>query len=188
MQWCLIIRDFAMASPPPIHRRRTTPLADLVAPVLGQALARRGFGEADLILHWEEIVGARLAENSEPIKLQWPPRGPRFAPVGAAEPATLIIRVEGAFALELQHLAPLVMERVNSHLGWRCVGKLALRQGPLERATRGARPAKAPDAGARAAAERAVGEVEDVGLREALVRLGSGVLSATADGSPSAKS
>jgi hypothetical protein len=177
-----------MAAIRSVRRRKTTPLADLVAPVIGQTLARRGFGEADLILHWEEIVGPRLAEYSEPIKLQWPPRGPRFAPVGAAEPATLIVRVEGGFAIELQHQAPLVVERINSHLGWRCIGRLALRQGPLERAARVAHSAKAPDAAMRAAAERAVGEIEDVGLRDALVRLGAGVLQASTGRSGSAKS
>ena len=45
-----------------------------------------------------------------------------------------MIRVEGAFALELQHLAPIVIERVNTYYGWRCIGKLVLKQGPVRRA------------------------------------------------------
>ena len=90
--------------------------------------------------------------------------------------ATLILRVEGVFALELQHLAPMLVERVNAHLGWRCIGKLALRQAPLQ----GRPPAKPPPSPpSPAAVERArdlVAGIEDDALRKALVRLGSRVL------------
>ena len=41
------------------------------------------------------------------------------------------LRVEGAFALEAQHSAAIILDRVNAHLGWRCVEKIAFRQGPL---------------------------------------------------------
>jgi hypothetical protein len=167
-----------MAPPRPKNRRNSVPLADLVGRALGPALARQGFGEADLILHWEDMVGERLAGRTEPVKLQWPPRGPRRIPDAGAEPATLVVRVEGAFAIELQHLAPIVVERVNSHLGWRCVGRLALRQGPLEHASRRPRKPAPPGPAARAAAARAVEGIEDPGLRDALARLGAGVLSA----------
>ena len=93
------------------------------------------------------------------------------------EPATLVVRVEGAFALELQHLAPIVVERINAHLGWRCVGRLALRQGPLERLPPARAKPAAPSPAARAAAARAVEGIADPGLRDALARLGAGVLS-----------
>ena len=43
--------------------------------------------------------------------------------------------------LEIQHLAPVILERVNSHFGWRCAGKLAIRQG---RVTGKAMPKPAP--------------------------------------------
>lgn len=166
-----------MALQRPTNRRNSVPLADLVGCVLGPALARQGFGEADLVLNWEEIVGERLAQWSEPIRLHWPPRGPRRTPEARSEPATLVVRVEGAFALELQHLTPIVIERINAHLGWHCVGRLALRQGPLERLHRAPQKPTPPGPAARAAAARAVEGIGDSDLREALVRLGAGVLS-----------
>jgi hypothetical protein len=168
-----------MTAPRRNRRQNSIPIADLILPALGPALARRGFGEADIILHWEDIVGPRLAERSEPVKLQWPPRGPRLAPDASAEPATLVVRVEGAFALELQHLAPIIAERVNSHLGWRCVGRLALRQAPLKRSQRATPKLPAPSPAARAAAARAVEGIEDRDLRAALARLGARVLSSS---------
>ena len=152
------------------------PLADLVEPCIGPVLARYGFGEADIITCWPDIVGERVASCSEPVRLQWSRRGSRLEPGGGREPATLILRVEGGGALELQHMAATVVERINTHLGWRCVGRLAFRQGPLQgRTGPKARPAP-PDPGAVEQARAATGGIVEEGLREALVRLGARAL------------
>lgn len=160
--------------PPPSRKRPwSRPLADLVGPTIDPVLARQGFSESDLILHWDDIVGERLAASSRPIKLQWPPRPPGRAPEAASQAATLVIRVEGGFALELQHMGEQVLARINAHLGWRCVGKLAFRQGPIERATPGAARVRAPSAAALAAAAERLGPIEDEALGAALARLGA---------------
>jgi hypothetical protein len=140
-------------------------------------LARQGFGESDLILHWEEIVGERLAASSEPIKLRWPPRQAGLS--GTAEPATLVVRVEGAFALDLQHLAGVVVERVNAHLGWHCVGRLALKQGPLHRRGKDKVQRPSPTAAAIAAVEADLDGIGELALRQALARLGAHVRART---------
>ncbi|MEJ0096399.1 MAG: DciA family protein [Methylocella sp.] len=153
------------------------PLADLVGPLIDPVLARQGFGQSDLILFWDDIVGERLAAASQPIKLQWPPRDRARTAEGAQPPATLVIRVETGFALELQHLSGAVIERVNAHLGWRCVNRLLLKQGPVERRS-AAKPARAePDPAIVIVAERVVGPIADEPLRLALTRLGARVLS-----------
>lgn len=160
----------------PFRRRGAQPLADLVAPCIGPALARQGFGEADVLLHWPEIVGEGLAEHCRPVKLKWRPRGPVADPKDRTEPAVLIVRVEGAFALTLQHMAPVVLERVNVYFGWRCVGKLVLKQGPLPLAPIPAPGRPRADPVSRARAAVLAGGVEDERLRAALVGLGSMVL------------
>ena len=79
--------------------------------------------------------------------------GRAAATADAPEPATLVLRVEGPAAIEIQHLAPVILERVNRFLGWRAVGRIALRQAPLRGAAPGAaRPP--PDAEARGRALR----------------------------------
>jgi hypothetical protein len=153
------------------------PLADLVGAVVDPVLARQGFGQSNIILYWDEIVGERIAAASQPLKLQWPPRGKNPNPSNGIEPASLVIRVESGFALELQHLAPVVIDRVNAHLGWKCVGRLQLKQGPIQRTSQNKRRHWAIDAAARAEAEKAVAHIGDTGLREALARLGARVLS-----------
>ena len=151
---------------PPARKRRAAPLADLVGACVNQAFARQGFAAVEIITHWEDIVGPELGRRSEPLRLYWPRRG---------EPdsiGTLAVRVEGAYAIELQHLAPVVMERVNRYFGWRCVGRLAIRQGPVT--PRAAPPSvREPEAAAVEEIERELGPFEDASLSRALARLGA---------------
>ncbi len=152
------------------------PLADLVAGAMDPVLARQGFGQSNIILYWDDIVGERIASASQPLKLQWPPRGKNPNPGRAIEPASLVIRVESGFALELQHLAPVIIDRVNAHLGWKCVGRLVLKQGPIvhrETIKRHNLPIRPADL---AEAEKTVTNIGDSRLRAALTRLGARVL------------
>jgi hypothetical protein len=159
------------------HRKksRPVPLADLVGGAVDPVLAKLGFSQSSLILHWDDIVGERIAGSCEPIKLQWPPRPARRADDSAIEPATLVLRVSGAMALDVQHEAPQLIARVNAHLGWRAVGRIAIRQGPLTRAAQPRRRSP-PDAQALARAQQAVAGVEDETLRKALTALGARAL------------
>ncbi len=150
----------------PRRVRGARPLADFIAPGIADMCGRAGFSVVEVVTHWDEIVGPALAPKSVPLKLQWP-RGPE------AEPATLVVRVEGAYAIELQHAAPVVLERINTYFGWRCVGRIALRQGPVP--PRRARPAvvREPEAGEVAAVRREMGAFADEDLAASLARLGA---------------
>lgn len=163
----------------PFRRRYgARPLADLVAPCIEPVLQRQGFSEADVLMQWPEIVGEQLSQHCRPLKLHWPARAQRAGE--DIEPATLIVRVEGVFALMLQHMAPVILQRVNVYFGWRCVGKLALRQGPLPPLKRRKQAAAAADPAAVALAVAVTGEIGDEALRAALVGLGSKVLARSA--------
>lgn len=148
------------------------PLADLIDDCLAPALAAQGFAGRAIVSLWPEIVGERLSLRSRPLKIDWPRRRP--APGEMSEPATLVVRVEGAFALEMQQLGPIVLERVNTHLGWRAVGKLVLKQGPVEAPAPKA-PPPPPDPEITARVARQVAGIADPALRAALERLGCSV-------------
>jgi hypothetical protein len=165
-----------MTKPPGWTRRGgAAPLGAFLAELVEPALARQGLGETSLVTDWSEIAGARLAAGCRPIEVQWP-RGPRCDPDAPAALATLVLRVEGAFALEVQHSATVIIERVNAHLGWRCIGKIAFRQGPLDGAGKRAPKAAPPSARARKLAEECAAPIEAEELREALARLGARVI------------
>jgi hypothetical protein len=156
------------------------PLRDLVGKAVGDTFKRQGFASAELVTRWTEIVGADIAAHSEPIKIQWTRRPSAASPAAAGsasgwqqEPGTLVLRVEGPAAIEIQHLAGVICERVNRFLGWRAIARVALRQAPLRRAA----PKTAPviDARAAAAVAQTLSAVANEDLRDALARLGAAV-------------
>lgn len=150
---------------------RPKPLAELIDSCIGPAFAAQGFASTDILAAWPEIVGERLARYCRPAKLEWPRRRRGSADGGGPEPGTLIVRVEGVFAIELQHLAPVVVQRINAHYGWACVGKIVLKQDRVGQ--RGsAEAAGGVDPARRGEVARAVAGIDDDGLREALDRLG----------------
>jgi hypothetical protein len=144
-------------------------LRDLAGKIVGESFRRQGFASAELVTRWSEIAGADIAALSEPVKIQW-----QRAPAGEdPEPGTLVLRVEGPAAIEIQHAANLVCERVNQFLGWRAVGRLALRQAPLRRGARKKTRAADPAATARIAAN--LTGIGDEALKDALARLGASI-------------
>lgn len=144
------------------------PLAALLPKIARTALGHRGFAENGIITDWPAIVGPTLAARSTPVKLAFPP--------GRRQEATLVVRVGGSLALELQHLEPLVVERLNSYFGYRAVARLKILQGPLP-ASPGAPEEEPPplDAAEEIELEQELAAVADERVREALARLGRAV-------------
>lgn len=66
--------------------KRPRALAELIDETLQPVLAAQGFTSSDIVASWPELVGEKLAEKSEPVKINWP-RKP--ASKTEAEPATL---------------------------------------------------------------------------------------------------
>ena len=146
------------------------PLSEFTAATLSEGLRQQGFASAELIARWAEIAGLEIAAHSEPMKINWP----RAIGDEAPEPATLVLRVEGPAALEIQHLSAVILERVNRFFGWQAIGRIALRQAPLRRhKPRTPPPPPDPEAAARIAAS--VPAIEDDDLRQALARLGASI-------------
>src|ERR1700684_2003306 len=128
----------AMAKP---GRITAKPLSVLLSDVFSDAYAKQGFAARELVTRWAEIAGPEIARHSDPLKIQWP----RPVEGQPQEPATLVLRVEGPMALEIQHASDAILQRVNRFFGWSAVGRLALRQAPLSRRDR-APPSRALDA------------------------------------------
>ena len=156
-----------MRKPGPISAK---PLSVLLSDVFSDAYAKQGFAARELVTRWAEIAGSEIAAHSEPLRIQWP----RPVEGQNQEPATLVLRVEGPMALEIQHASDVILQRVNRFFGWSAVGRLALRQAPLSRRDRPAVPS-ALDPESVAEVTKTLSSVEDEELRAALARLGASI-------------
>jgi hypothetical protein len=120
---------------------------------------------ARLKSEWAVIIGPDLADSTWPEAL--------------ARGGTLKLRVASAKALELQHRAPLVIERVNLFFGREAVTRLTLVQGPLPLAPPPPHKLARPLApGEAAALDRQLETVANPELRDVLARLGRLVIGA----------
>ena len=156
-----------MSKPRPTSAK---PLSVLLSDVFSDAFAKQGFAARELVTRWAEIAGPEIAAYSEPMKMQWP----RPVEGQPQEPATLVLRVEGPMALEIQHSSDVILQRVNRFFGWSAVGRLALRQAPLSRRGR-PKPPSAPDPAVVSEVAKTLTAVEDEELRTALARLGAAI-------------
>jgi len=145
------------------------PLREVAGKIVGETFTRQGFASAELVTRWTAIVGADVAAHCEPVRIQWP----RPAAGEERQPGTLVLRVDGPTAIEIQHLGAVICERVNRFLGWRAIARLALRQAPLRRGERRAR--KTADAGEAARLAETLGAIGDDDLKQALARLGAAI-------------
>ena len=148
------------------------PVAALLPKLTKRALGRHGFSSVGLIERWDSIVGGDLAGLCRPEKISFP--------VGKRDGGTLRIRADGGAALELQHLAPQIVERINGFLGYHAIARLKLVNGPVT-AGRTAPVEKPPPPSAEvirqtAALEQRLTEIGDDGLRDSLRRLGAEIL------------
>lgn len=126
---------------------------------------RHGFAGGALLLDWPAIVGSAVASHTLPLRIRFPPQ--------ERAGGTLVIKVaSSAFAPELQHLEPLILQRINGHFGYNAVARLKLVHGPLPER----QPLHPPPVATGTLPERVetiIAAVEDDGLRAALTRLGA---------------
>ena len=157
------------------QHRNAVAVSDLADAIIDPVLRKRAGLSVALVQSWEEIVGPRLATTSRPEKIRWPRRVRDDDPF---EPAVLVIACSGMSALHLQHESGEVIARVNAFLGFNAIGRIRIEQKPVTDTTRKRPPAPRPLTGQeKARLETTVGGIEDEGLRAALERLGSTVLS-----------
>lgn len=87
-------------------------------------LGKRGFSNVDLIAHWDEIVGESLSKAVKPDKISYP-KGDRAN-------GTLYVRVQGgAFATLFEHQKNIVLDRVNTFLGYNALSNIKIQQDSL---------------------------------------------------------
>jgi hypothetical protein len=102
---------------------------ELVGEVGEQSFRRFGFVQSAIVSRWSEIVGERYAKVSSPESIRFP--------TGRKGGGALTLLVDGAHAPLMQHLAPLIIERVNRFFGYQAVNRVVFRQGRAPAAASG---------------------------------------------------
>ncbi|CAN5900835.1 hypothetical protein BH11PSE3_BH11PSE3_35190 [soil metagenome] len=141
-------------------------LAQRLTSGLAQQRAKGGRGAsiARLRAEWSAIVGPDLARITRPEALI----SGRGARGGASAAGKLLrLRVPGASALEVQHKAAQVVERVNGYFGHKMIDDIRLVQGAIAAHT-APPPTPAPDPASVARAAERAASVQDPDLRAAL--------------------
>jgi hypothetical protein len=149
---------------------RARAVADMLPQIGGAAFRRFGFVQSSIVSRWREIVGERYAGVSAPESIRFP-HGKRSGGV-------LNLVVEGAHAPMIQHVAPVIVERVNRFFGYPAVERVQFRQGIVRvarAATRKAPPSLRPIPAELGDSLRAVADPE---LRACLESLARGVAEA----------
>ena len=139
-------------------------VGEAVSVVAAPMLGRRGFAGTRVAAEWPSIVGQQLADRTLPERVVHAPGG---------RGGTLHVRIaSGALAVELQHLEPLIVERINTYFGYRAIARLKLKHGPIPERSKNHAPPRILAADDAMTVDRSVSSIEDPTLRQALRNLG----------------
>ena len=128
-----MVKPRTVFSPHQTRPARAAPptLAKPAAKLVGKLARKFGFADPRILECWDEIVGAELARYARPLRLT--SRGGGVLTVSVAN---------GAAAAHLQHITPVVLERINQFSGRRAVERLKIVQGGALAPARAAKPAQ----------------------------------------------
>jgi hypothetical protein len=146
---------------------------ELVGAVGDQSFRRFGFVQNSIVSRWPEIVGERYAKVSLPESIRFP--------AGRKAGGVLTLLVDGAHAPLIQHLTPMIVERVNRFFGHAAINRIVFRQGKPPAA-----PAKPPRPQLRPVPKElgeGLREIADPELRACLESLAARI--AASSGAPS---
>ncbi len=142
---------------------------DIAEPVLRRVCDPRGLVRIRVLREWERIAGGDLASRCRPGRI-----------LRNRGRTVLHVRAEGAWATELAHRAPLLLERINAACGTGAIDEIRITQvgGTEPRQATRPRPGAAiaarsagPDSAARRRTARTLASVGNPELRAALGRL-----------------
>jgi hypothetical protein len=112
----------------PLRSYGTPHVSKVLGRITGRTMNRRGCSDSRMLENWSAIVGPQLAAMSQPVRLSRR-KGGRDGEDTAG--GVLTVKAEGAIALEIQHLAPQIIDRLNSYYGHAAISRLNIIQGPV---------------------------------------------------------
>lgn len=102
---------------------RVRRMGEMLPEVGGAAFRRFGFVQSSVVSRWREIVGDRYANVTSPESIRFPQ--------GKRSEGTLTLMVSSAHAAMIQHVVPMIIERVNRFFGYAAIVRVSIRQGDV---------------------------------------------------------
>lgn len=112
----------------PLRSYGTPHVSKVLGRITGRTMNRRGFSDSRMLENWAAIVGPQLATMSQPVRLSRRKSGRDGEDTAGG---VLTVKAEGAIALEIQHLSPQIIDRLNSYYGHAAISRLNIIQGPV---------------------------------------------------------
>ena len=112
----------------PLRSYGTPHVSKVLGRITGRTMNRRGFSDSRMLENWSAIVGPQLAAMSQPVRLSRRKSGRDGEDTAGG---VLTVKAEGAIALEIQHLSPQIIDRLNSYYGHAAIARLNIIQGPV---------------------------------------------------------
>lgn len=101
------------------------PLSKAVSGISRTSFVRRGLQEGTLLQDWAHIVGPQWSNKVHPLKIRFPSQG---TDTPKRLEGTLYVQILSGAAVLFQHIEPAVIEKVNTHLGYKAISRLKMVQ------------------------------------------------------------
>ena len=133
---------------------------------------KRGLSDGTILTDWNIIAGEHLAAHSQPEQITYSKE---------SESGALHLRIDsGSMATEMQHLQPLLIERINSYFGYKAIDRLKVIQGPLtKKMSKQQWSPRNLDDQEESKLAKSLMDVQDDDLRKVLKTLGRAVIGRT---------
>ncbi len=145
-------------------------LGETVAKLTAPIMSRQGFAGGAIISEWPAIVGEHMAAQSIPEKVV------HSRDKNAGGTLRLCV-ASGGVATELQHLEPVLLDRINTYFGYPAIARLQYVHRPMPHKT----PSRPPAARPLTPAEEhdlaaSLAGIEDPELRQSVEDLARAIL------------
>ena len=149
---------------------RPAPMAGVAVGKVMRPLSKKFGGKAGasavaLSKHWPQIVGQRWSKISSPVKF-----------TGGKDGRTLVIAAPGAAAALIMSASGPIIERLNGHLGDGYVSRLRVIQTKMSQSASTSVPKRGLSPREEAQLQDGLSHIDNDGLKQALEKLGRGVL------------
>ena len=133
--------------------------------LLNPLLGKKGFIQADILSHWEDILGRALSAGVTPASVSFSKTSP--------DRAVLHVKAfSGAYAVEFNARKEQILEKINSYFGYPAVADIRLTQGGAAPRFSSPAPFRPPEPREQAEINALTSDIEDEALRNAAAELG----------------